>query len=88
MSEEEPQIRTERDFVIFLNQLAGKLLEGDLTHASADLSESLCGMSEYLDNHDSETPRDGLKWDMIAAMILAGVKKTKSYQEDVKSSDG
>lgn len=69
MNKETTQIVTEWDFVVFLGQIAERLHEDDLTHAKADLLECLDGMIEYLDNTDSELPRDGLKWAKIAAMI-------------------
>lgn len=70
---------TEREFADFLNQIAGRLRDTDWGPSTDDLSESLYGMSEYLDQTDSETPRGGLTWDMIASMILAGMQKTKAY---------
>ena len=83
MSEETVRIMTERDFVVFLGQIAGKLRDTDWGPSTDDLSESLYGMTEHLDNTSSTDTRDGMTWDMIAAMILAGMEKTKAYQHCV-----
>ena len=84
MSEETTQIMTERDFVVFLGQIAGKLRDTDWEPSTDDLSENLYCMAEHLDNTSSTDTRDGMTWDMIAAMILAGMKKTKAYQHRVE----
>ena len=39
---------TERDFVVFLGQIAGKLRDTDWEPSTDDLSESLYGMTEHL----------------------------------------
>ena len=83
MSEEAARTMTERDFAEFLWGMAGELREGNWEPSTDDLSESLYGMAEHLDNTSSTDTRDGMTWDMIAAMILAGMKKTKAYQHRV-----
>ena len=79
MSGETTQIMTERDFVVFLVQIAGKLRDTDWEPSTDDLSVNLYGMVEHLDNTSSTDTRDGMTWGMIAAMILAGMKKTKAW---------
>ena len=85
MGEETTQIVTERDFIVFLEQMAGKLRDADWEPSTDDLSESLYGMIEHLDNTSSMNPRVGMNWDMIASMILAGMKRTRVYQHRVAS---
>ena len=83
MSEETARIMTERDFAEYLWEMAGKLRDGNWEPSTDDLSESLYGMTEHLDNTSSADAREGMTWEMIAAMILAGMKRTKAYRHRV-----
>jgi len=80
MHEDTPNIETERDFIVLLDQLAKQIRDTDWTQSTEDVSECLYGMIEYLDNVDSLSERAGLKWNNISAMILEGLKKTRAYQ--------
>jgi hypothetical protein len=87
MHEDTTNIETERDFVVLLDRLAKQVRNTDWTQSTEDVSECLYGMIDYLDNTtDPTSPRDGLKWNEIGAMILEGLKKTKAYQTTLPDS--
>ena len=88
MKEDLRQLDTERDFIGLVDRLANGIRGTDWGQATDDISECLYGMIDYLDSSsDPTSPRDGLKWSEIGAMILEGLEQTKTHQSVQRDED-